>query len=67
MQDYQCGICGYLYEPANGDPGANIPPNTAFENLPNDWVCQSAGPGKSSSVRFRDAPHSRETEKALKG
>jgi rubredoxin len=46
MQDYQCGICGYLYEPANGDPEGNIPPNTAFENLPGDWVCPICGAGK---------------------
>jgi len=46
MQDYQCGICGYLYEPANGDPAGNILPNTAFENLPDDWVCPICGAGK---------------------
>jgi rubredoxin len=46
MQDYQCGVCGYLYEPSTGDPGANIPPNTAFENLPDDWVCPICGAGK---------------------
>ena len=46
MQDYQCGICGYLYEPANGDPAGNIPPNTAFKNLPDDWVCPICGAGK---------------------
>ena len=46
MQDYQCGICGYIYEPANGDAGANIPANTAFENLPGDWVCPICGAGK---------------------
>ena len=38
MQGYQGGICGYRYEPANGDPGANIPANPAFEDLPADWV-----------------------------
>jgi rubredoxin len=46
MQDYQCGICGYLYEPANGDPEGNIPANTAFENLPAEWVCPICGAGK---------------------
>ena len=46
MHDYQCGICGYLYEPANGDPEGNIPANTAFENLPDDWVCPICGAGK---------------------
>jgi rubredoxin len=46
MQDHQCGICGYIYEAANGDPGANIPANTAFENLSGDWVCPICGAGK---------------------
>jgi rubredoxin len=46
MQDYQCGICGYLYEPANGDPEANVPANTAFEALPAAWVCPICGAGK---------------------
>jgi rubredoxin len=46
MKNYQCDICGYVYEPANGDPGASIPPNTAFESLPADWVCPTCGAGK---------------------
>jgi rubredoxin len=46
MQDYQCEICGYIYEPVNGDPGANIPPNTAFADLPADWVCPVCGAAK---------------------
>ena len=50
MQGYQGGICGYLYESANGDPGANIPGNPVFEDLPTDWVCPIRGPGKSSSL-----------------
>jgi len=46
MQDYQCGICGYLYEPATGDPEAHISPNTAFADLPGDWVCPICGAAK---------------------
>jgi rubredoxin len=46
MKSYQCDICGYVYEPVNGDPGAKIPPNTAFEDLPADWVCPICGAGK---------------------
>jgi len=46
MQDYQCGVCGYLYQPADGDPEAKIPPNTAFEDLPADWVCPICGAAK---------------------
>jgi rubredoxin len=46
MQDYQCEICGYIYAPAHGDPGANILPGTGFENLPDDWVCPICGAAK---------------------
>jgi len=46
MQKYQGGICDYFYEPANGDPEANIPANPAFEALPADWVCPISGAGK---------------------
>jgi rubredoxin len=43
---YLGGICGYLYEPANGDQVANIAANMAFEDLPADWVCPIGGTGK---------------------
>jgi rubredoxin len=46
MQDYMCGICGYLYEPSQGLPDAHIPPNIAFEGLPADWICPICGAGK---------------------
>ncbi len=46
MQDYQGEICGYLYQPANGDPGGNIPANTGCENFPGDGVCRICGAGK---------------------
>jgi len=43
MKKYQCEVCGYIYDPAEGDPEANIPPNTPFEDLPADWVCPICG------------------------
>ncbi len=36
---YVCSICGYVYDPAVGDPDRGIPPGTPFEELPDDWVC----------------------------
>lgn len=36
---YSCDLCGYEYDPAEGDPDNGIPPGTAFEDLPEDWVC----------------------------
>jgi rubredoxin len=50
MQDYQCGICGYIYEPVNGDPEANIPPNTSFADLPDTWACPICGAGKEQFI-----------------
>jgi rubredoxin len=38
MSKYECP-CGYVYDPMLGDPENNIPPGTAFEDLPDDWVC----------------------------
>ena len=47
MKKYQCKICGYIYDPAEGDPGANIKPGTSFEELPDSWVCPICGAPKS--------------------
>ncbi|MCW7754997.1 rubredoxin [Desulfobotulus sp. H1] len=38
MVKYECP-CGYVYDPAEGDPGNGIAAGTAFEDLPDDWVC----------------------------
>lgn len=46
MQKYVCTVCGYVYDPAKGDPEGDIPPNTSFEDLPDDWVCPVCGSGK---------------------
>jgi rubredoxin len=43
MQKYRCTVCGYIYDPAQGDPGGNIPPQTPFEKLPAEWVCPVCG------------------------
>lgn len=39
MERYVCTICSYFYDPAKGDPDNGIAPGTAFENVPDDWVC----------------------------
>jgi len=36
---YVCSICGYVYDPAVGDPSQGIPAGTPFEDLPADWHC----------------------------
>jgi len=47
MQKYVCGICGYVYDPAIGDPENGVAPGTAFANLPDGWVCPVCGAGKT--------------------
>lgn len=44
---YICTSCGYIYDPAEGDPAAGIPPCTSFEDLPDDWVCPMCYQSKS--------------------
>lgn len=47
MKKYQCNVCGYVYDPAQGDPDAGIKPGTPFEELPDAWVCPVCGAPKS--------------------
>ena len=46
MDKYVCDGCGYIYDPAVGDPDNGIEPGTAFEDLPEDWLCPLCGVGK---------------------
>ncbi|HAH30761.1 MAG TPA: rubredoxin [Elusimicrobia bacterium] len=45
MKKYVCKLCGYIYDPAIGDPDNGIPPGTAFDKLPKTWVCPVCGAG----------------------
>ena len=46
MDRYVCTACGYVYDPAEGDPDGGIAPGTPFEDIPDDWVCPLCGVGK---------------------
>lgn len=46
MEKWECLVCGYIYDPAEGDPEGGIPPGTPFEELPSDWVCPQCGAAK---------------------
>ena len=39
MERFICINCGYIYDPEKGDPENDVPPGTAFDDLPQDWVC----------------------------
>ena len=48
MTKYRCIICDYIYDPAVGDPDSGIAPGTAFEDIPEDWMCPLCGVDKSN-------------------
>lgn len=47
MKQYKCAKCGWIYDPAIGDPKNGIPPGTSFEKLPEGWRCPVCGQPKS--------------------
>lgn len=47
MKKYKCVVCGYIYDPAEGDPASGIAPGVPFEELPEDYLCPVCGAGKS--------------------
>ena len=54
MKKYECLMCGYIYDPAVGDPDNGAEAGTAFENLPDDWVCPECGASKDEFEPVED-------------
>ena len=46
LKKYTCTVCGYVYDPAKGDPDNGVEPGTPFEKLPDNWVCPVCGATK---------------------
>ena len=46
MKKYVCAICGYVYDPEQGDPDNGVKPGTGFEDVSDDWACPECGAGK---------------------
>ncbi len=46
MEKYVCGVCGYVYDPANGDPDGGVAPGTSFADIPDSWTCPVCGASK---------------------
>ncbi|GAB1251828.1 rubredoxin [Porphyromonas miyakawae] len=54
MKKYQCQPCGWIYDPAVGDPDGGIAPGTPFEEIPDDWCCPMCGAEKSDFEPIED-------------
>ena len=50
MKKYRCTVCGYVYDPVEGDPDGGIVPGTEFKDIPENWECPVCGIGKSDFV-----------------
>ena len=46
MEKFVCNVCGYMYDPEEGDPSNGIDPGTPFDIVLEDWSCLLCGVGK---------------------
>ncbi|WP_114417840.1 rubredoxin [Marinospirillum perlucidum] len=52
---YECRICQYCYDPAQGDPEGQVAAGTAFADLPQDWFCPECGAEPETFMPAPDA------------
>jgi len=46
MEHYKCNVCGYVYNPEEGDPPGGVEPGTEFKDIDDSWLCPLCGAGK---------------------
>ena len=51
MESFKCIICGYIYNPEEGDPTGGIEPGIPFADLPADYTCPVCGAGKDEFLQ----------------
>ena len=47
FRKYECVICGFIYDEAEGLPDDGFPPGTRWEDLPEEWECPDCGISKA--------------------
>ncbi|MGD0754163.1 MAG: rubredoxin [Bacteroidales bacterium] len=52
MEKFKCTICGYIYDPEEGEPLEGIAHGISFKDLPADYVCPVCGAGKDEFVLY---------------
>lgn len=50
MKKYQCIVCGWIYDEAEGWPSEGITAGTKWENIPDSWSCPDCGVSKADFV-----------------
>jgi rubredoxin len=51
---YECGVCWLVYDPGEGDPVWQVPPGTAFEDLPSEWCCPNCDAPRERFMRVAE-------------
>ena len=51
---YKCPECGYVYDPAVGDPEHGVPVGTAFDDIVAEWVCPECGADKDAFAAYTE-------------
>ena len=51
MREYECIVCGYVYDPARGDETQQVPAGTPFDVPPADNSASSTDNSASDSLR----------------
>jgi rubredoxin len=51
LESWECTICGYVYDPAAGDPEHGVKVGTLFDILPDNWVCPVCGASKDQFIK----------------
>ena len=52
MEKYKCVVCGYIYDPEQGDTESGIEPGISFNDLPDDYICPVCGVGKDEFIKL---------------
>lgn len=52
---FECGVCWQVYDPALGDPVAQVPPGTPFADLPDNWTCPGCEAARQRFLLLDDA------------
>ena len=43
MAKFECIVCGWVYDEELGDPDSGVPAGTAWEDVPDEWLCPDCG------------------------
>jgi len=50
MKQWECIMCGFIYDEAKGLPAEGIAPGTRWDDIPDDWLCPDCGLSKAEFV-----------------